>query len=316
MIGASMRGWFVAGLALVVCVADAKAIVLRRVRIRSGDPTTVELSTSGPVVPWVRRLVATPEAPHRIYIDLTDTVLGPGVRKVLVSDSPGLVRVRTGQFAPTTARIVLDTSAELPYDVTATARQVLIALHPAPSATTAPAPPSTQPTPPPTPRRDSTRASDRAPTDGTRAPVDPAREPPLIVVDAGHGGLDPGAEGVDGVQEKTVVLQIAHRLAAKLPARLPVESLLTRSDDSFVPLSERLPQPARPPLLFLSLHANACEQPEPRGIEIFFGGQHGSRAAIDAAGCARPAAPRPFSRPDGGPGTQRAGRSRLPHRPP
>jgi len=206
---------------------------------------------------------------------------------VLVSDSPDLVRVRTGQFAPTTARIVLDTSAELPYDVTATARQVLIALHPAPSATNGPRPPSTPPAALPTPPRDSTRAHDRAAADGTRAPADLAREPPLIVVDAGHGGHDPGAEGVGGVQEKTVVLQIAHRLAAKLPARLPVESLLTRSDDSFVPLSERLPQPARPPMLFLSLHANACEQPEPRGIEIFFGGPHGSRASIDAKHLAR-----------------------------
>jgi N-acetylmuramoyl-L-alanine amidase len=286
MMRANMRGWFVAGLALVVWAAEAEAIVLHRVRIRPGDPATVELSTSGPVVPWVRRLVATPDAPHRIYIDLTDTVLGPGVRKVLVSDSPDLVRVRTGQFAPTTARIVLDTSAELPYDVTATARQVLIALHPAPSATTAPTALSTPPTPLPTSPRESTRAHDRA-ADGTRAPFDLAREPPLIVVDAGHGGHDPGAEGVGGVQEKTVVLQIAHRLAAKLPARLPVESLLTRSDDSFVPLSERLPQPARTPILFLSLHANACEQPEPRGIEIFFGGPHGSRSSIDAKHLAR-----------------------------
>jgi N-acetylmuramoyl-L-alanine amidase len=279
----SMRGWFVAGLALAVCTTGAEAVVLQRVRIRPGDSATVELSTSGPVVPWVRRLTATPDAPHRIYIDLTDTVLGPGVRKVLVSGSHGLVRVRTGQFAPTTARIVLDTSAELPYDVTATARQVLVALHPAASPTTAPAPSPTPPVPPPAPPRDSPRAA----AGGTSASPDPAKEPPLIVVDAGHGGHDPGAEGVGGVQEKTVVLQIAHRLAAKLPARLPVESLLTRSDDSFVPLSERLPQPSRAPMLFLSLHANACEQPEPRGIEIFFGGSHGSRATIDAKHLAR-----------------------------
>jgi N-acetylmuramoyl-L-alanine amidase len=107
------------------------------------------------------------------------------------------------------------------------------------------------------------------------------------VVDAGHGGHDPGAEGVDGIQEKTVVLQIAHRLAAKLPARLPVDSLLTRSDDSFIPLAERLPRRDRPQTVFLSLHANACDQPEPRGFEIFFGGPHSGRDAMAAKQLAR-----------------------------
>ncbi len=107
------------------------------------------------------------------------------------------------------------------------------------------------------------------------------------MVDAGHGGHDPGAKGIDGIQEKTVVLQIAHRLAAKLPARLPVDSLLTRSDDSFVPLADRLPHGARAPTVFVSLHANACEQPDPRGVEIFFGGTHGSRIAADGKHLAR-----------------------------
>lgn len=277
-----MRGWTVAGLALLWPV-QAGAVLLDHVRIRPGDGVTVELSISGPVVPWVRRLAATGDAPHRIYIDLTDTVLGPAVRRVLVSASPGLVRVRAGQFTPTTARIVLDTSAELPYDVTATTRKVSIALHP---GRTLPPPPPPAPVTgvPPADVRDDAREEAAAP----RTPARPVAEPPaLIVVDAGHGGHDPGAEGVDGVQEKTVVLQIAHRLAAKLPARLPVESLLTRSDDSFVPLAERLPQATRTPTVFLSLHANACEEPEPRGIEIFFGGPHGSRSAIDAKHLAR-----------------------------
>jgi len=286
-----MRGWIVAGLAVAVWPVGAGAIVLDRVRIRSSDDVTVELSTSGPVVPWVRRLAATADTPHRIYVDLTDTVVGPAVRKVLVSASPGLVRVRTGQFTPTTARIVLDTSAELPYDVTATTRHVTIVLHPAAPLPSQASPPlaTTPPSPVPVARGRPSDAPDPARTDTAAPPpaTGAPTEPPLVVVDAGHGGHDPGAEGVDGVQEKTVVLQIAHRLAAKLPARLPVDSLLTRSDDSFVPLAERLPQPVRAPFVFLSLHANACEQPEPRGIEIFFGGEHGSRTAIDAKRLAR-----------------------------
>jgi N-acetylmuramoyl-L-alanine amidase len=298
-----MRGGVLAGLLVAVWPIAAHAATLERVRIRAGAEVTVELATSGPVVPWVRRLAATADTPHRIYVDLPDTVLAPGVRKMLVSRLPGLVRVRTGQFTPTTTRIVLDTSAELPYDVTTTSRQVAIALRAGAGAAPS-VPPAPRAAPPPPPAVPTAPPSAAAPADAMPAPppdtptaAAPAPEPPapaaatelpLVVVDAGHGGHDPGAEGIDGIQEKTVVLQIAHRLAAKLPARLPVDSLLTRSDDSFVPLAERLPQRERAPTVFLSLHANACPQPEPRGVEIFFGGgPRGSQDASDAKHLAR-----------------------------
>jgi N-acetylmuramoyl-L-alanine amidase len=262
--------------------------VLDRVRVHAGDDVVVELSTSGPVVPWVRRLSATADTPHRIYIDLADTVLAPAVRKILLSGASGLARVRTGQFTPTTTRIVLDTTAEFPFDVTTTSRRVTIALHTGRAeASPPPAPPSPPASPPVAAQPTAAAIVPRAPA-VTPAPLPtPVPELPLIVVDAGHGGHDPGAQGIDGIQEKTVVLQIAHRLAAKLPARLPVDSLLTRSDDSFVPLAERLPHRDRPRTVFLSLHANACEEPEPRGLEIFFGGPHDGRDAMAAKQLAR-----------------------------
>jgi len=232
-------------------------------------------------------------------------VLAPSVRKLLTTTDGRLARVRTGQFTPTTARIVLDTPVELPYDVSATSHRVTIALHadrdPAPAAAAPPAaspasapraaPPRAAP-PAPLPAPEKLAPTATAPVSPPKSPEPPApraasADPPLVVVDAGHGGHDPGAKGIDGIQEKTVVLQIAHRLAAKLPARLPVDSLLTRSDDSFVPLAERLPHGARAPTVFVSLHANACDQPEPRGVEIFFGGPHGSRAAADGKHLAR-----------------------------
>ncbi|HWP66566.1 MAG TPA: N-acetylmuramoyl-L-alanine amidase [Candidatus Limnocylindria bacterium] len=285
----------------------AQAVVLERVRVRA-EGGAVELSVSHAVVPWVRRLPAAGDLPHRIYIDLPDTVLGPAVRKIITADNGALVRVRTGQFTPTTARIVLDTTTELPYDVTATSRSVTITLQQprtAPAAADVPQPPQQDPPArqrPPAeavaavaPRVPPPRAKPAAPAVEPPEPAAPPGAPPpaavpqvpLVVVDAGHGGHDPGAEGVDGVQEKTIVLQIAHRLAAKLPARLPVDSLLTRSDDSFVPLAERLPKGSRPPAVFVSLHANACEQPDPRGVEIFFGGPPGSRTVADAKHLAR-----------------------------
>jgi N-acetylmuramoyl-L-alanine amidase len=96
--------------------------------------------------------------------------------------------------------------------------------------------------------------------------------PPLIVIDAGHGGRDPGAAGVGGVLEKHVVLAAAHRLAERLSARLPVAVLLTRTDDSFVPIDDRLARQGEAATLFISLHANASTDARASGIEVFYGG--------------------------------------------
>jgi N-acetylmuramoyl-L-alanine amidase len=93
-----------------------------------------------------------------------------------------------------------------------------------------------------------------------------------VVVDAGHGGRDPGAAGVGGVLEKDIVLDLARILTERLLARLPVSVLLTRADDSFVPIDQRLAMPGEGAALFISLHANACPDPSARGLEIFYGG--------------------------------------------
>jgi N-acetylmuramoyl-L-alanine amidase len=95
---------------------------------------------------------------------------------------------------------------------------------------------------------------------------------PLVVIDAGHGGRDPGAEGVGGVREKDVVLEVARRLATVLTTRFPVSVMMTRTDDSFVPIDGRLAMTGDDAVLFLSLHANACSDPSPRGFEVFYGG--------------------------------------------
>ena len=55
----------------------------------------------------------------------------------------------------------------------------------------------------------------------------------VIVLDPGHGGKDPGAEGANGLQEKNIVLTIANKLKARIESELDVKVLLTREDDSF-----------------------------------------------------------------------------------
>jgi N-acetylmuramoyl-L-alanine amidase len=91
-----------------------------------------------------------------------------------------------------------------------------------------------------------------------------------VVVDAGHGGDDVGARGAEGLLEKELVLDIAHRLAKRLSGN-GLKVVLTRRDDTFVPLEERtsIANDARADL-FISIHANATHDTQVRGIETFF----------------------------------------------
>ena len=93
----------------------------------------------------------------------------------------------------------------------------------------------------------------------------------LIVVDAGHGGKDPGAIGPDKVYEKDVVLKMAHALAKALRQQMGVKVLLTRSDDHYLQLRERTEYANRVGAdLFISLHANATKNGKAYGVETYF----------------------------------------------
>lgn len=91
-----------------------------------------------------------------------------------------------------------------------------------------------------------------------------------VAIDAGHGGHDAGAIGPTGLNEKDVTLDIARRVAPLLAEELKIEALLTRDEDVFVPLDERTARAnAFHADLFVSIHCNASETGEARGIEVF-----------------------------------------------
>jgi N-acetylmuramoyl-L-alanine amidase len=91
-----------------------------------------------------------------------------------------------------------------------------------------------------------------------------------IVIDAGHGGHDPGAQ-VTGLSEADVTLDIALRLEKLLAKQSGVQVILTRRDDTFVPLQERTAIANRAGAdLFLSIHVNANDDAALRGIETYF----------------------------------------------
>jgi N-acetylmuramoyl-L-alanine amidase len=92
-----------------------------------------------------------------------------------------------------------------------------------------------------------------------------------IVIDPGHGGHDSGTLGVDGIEEKDVVLDVALRLGRLLHDRLGSEIIYTRSDDTFVPLETRTAIANKAQAdLFLSIHANSSVDRSARGVETYY----------------------------------------------
>lgn len=93
--------------------------------------------------------------------------------------------------------------------------------------------------------------------------------PPVIVIDPGHGGKDPGAVSKK-TREKAVVLQIAKKLSAQLK-KSGAEVHLTRSGDRFLELEDRNRLANQKKCdLFLSLHANSSKNRQAEGIEIYY----------------------------------------------
>jgi N-acetylmuramoyl-L-alanine amidase len=107
---------------------------------------------------------------------------------------------------------------------------------------------------------------------GQRKPRSPARHNPMhvVAIDPGHGGVDPGAISPQGLYEKDLTLSTARELARQLEATGRFRAVLTRSNDTFVPLRERVAEArARHAELFLSIHADALPDSEMRGLSVY-----------------------------------------------
>jgi len=99
----------------------------------------------------------------------------------------------------------------------------------------------------------------------------------VVVIDAGHGGKDSGALGPSGTQEKTVVLDIARRLNNYLLHEAGIHPVMVRHHDLYVSLSERAKLARRVHAdLFISLHADAYEEPAARGSSVYTLSDHGA----------------------------------------
>lgn len=238
--------------------------------------------------------------PDRVLIDLDGTAAGDGLTAAASALKGMLVTgIRIGSAAPGTTRVAIDLAGapkHSVYPLYDPYRLVIDAEGPPPPSLTksvieepvlnmqAPAASPAVIAPMPTPAITPPPPAKPGPsTDG--APMAPASTSPngdyslarqlglgvqRIVIDAGHGGHDPGAQG-NGVVEKDLVLDVALRLQQLLQGQPGIDVVLTRGTDEFIPLEERTAIANRAGAdLFLSIHANASERPAARGLETYF----------------------------------------------
>lgn len=101
-----------------------------------------------------------------------------------------------------------------------------------------------------------------------------------VVIDAGHGGEDPGAIGRRGTYEKSITLDIARRLQRLVDAEPNMQAVMTRKGDYFVPLYQRVAIARRAQAdLFVSIHADAFVRPEANGSSVYVLSESGATSS-------------------------------------
>ncbi|MFQ5465948.1 MAG: N-acetylmuramoyl-L-alanine amidase [Thermodesulfobacteriota bacterium] len=194
--------------------------------------------------------------PRRLYVDITRASIGKTLlRSIPIHD--GLLKMaRTGQYNRRTVRVVLDIESiedykifpiEEPYRIVidVTGKKGAIGA----SARTRPA----------------VRTPGASPSLSRQLGLKVRR----VVIDAGHGGKDPGAVGRRGLKEKDVTLKLARLVRDRLKGKVD-EVILTRSRDVFIPLEERTAiANKRDADLFVSIHINASPRRSASGIETY-----------------------------------------------
>jgi len=122
--------------------------------------------------------------------------------------------------------------------------------------------------------------SDVVETDDPIETVFPVKKK-VILVDAGHGGEDPGAIGKNKSQEKDVNLAIAKKLVAIINQNSDLTAVLTRSGDYYIPLTKRITIAQREQAtMFISIHADAVESTSAKGASIYTLSEKGNNSQL------------------------------------
>ncbi|MBV1774099.1 N-acetylmuramoyl-L-alanine amidase [Burkholderiaceae bacterium DAT-1] len=214
--------------------------------------------------------------PARLVVDMDGISWGSELANIgarIGADDPYVKQLRAGRFKPGTVRVVLDLKAEVKPQVFTLQpygeykHRLVIDLFPAKvddplmafADMDVPEGAASKPV-----QEVKSRKEDKAPE---KLDVDRLI---TVVIDPGHGGEDPGAIGKSGTYEKTIVLAIAQKLKAKIDAQKGMRAVLTRDDDYFVPLGERVLKARKAAAdLFVSIHADAVTRRDARGSSVY-----------------------------------------------
>ncbi|QGM96502.1 N-acetylmuramoyl-L-alanine amidase [Methylocystis parvus] len=248
------------GLAQAAETAAPVSAVASRVEATS-DHSRLVFEMTGAVTP-AAHVVANPA---RVLVDLPEVAFRIDPREGRTPAGSKLIKsYRYGQFAPGRSRVVVDLAgparivraesepagdgARLILELASTSESRFNAE----AAENAAAIAKTEP----------------APTPAGVVPA--ASDKPVVVIDPGHGGVDMGATGKHGEQEKAIVFEFAKVLAAKIEAGGRLKAVLTRSEDVFLPLNERvrLAHQANA-ALFLSIHADTLAEGHVEGATVY-----------------------------------------------
>jgi N-acetylmuramoyl-L-alanine amidase len=267
-----MRRLIIALAALILCLGSAEA------RAAEAVVTDVRVGTQGKLTRLVFDLTDkiafktfTLAKPYRVVIDLPEVGwrLPP---RPLPGNIGILQKLRYGLFQPGVSRIVLDVNNpptieksfilnpegkngyRLVIDLGTTSKAVFNAQpKTANTKATVSAALFTPPTIKPKP---------------DIVPDAPAKR--IVVIDPGHGGVDPGTIGVSGIYEKHITLAMARELKIQLERTGRFKVYLTRQRDIFVPLRERVTRARNAGAeLFLSVHADAIKNRKTRGLSVY-----------------------------------------------
>ncbi|KTC35285.1 N-acetylmuramoyl-L-alanine amidase [Pseudomonas sp. ABAC61] len=255
----------VVGLLLTALAVEAVAATqVRSVRLwRAPDNTRLVFDLSGPV----QHSVFTLTAPNRLVIDINGATLG-GSLNVATANTP-ITAMRSAQRTPTDLRVVVDLKkAVTPKSFTLApnaqyGNRLVVDLFDNPAdAAPPPAPPTvaTVPAVPVTPAEPAIKLP----------PAPAGKRDIIVVIDAGHGGEDPGASGSRGQHEKDVVLSIARELQRQVNGVKGFRAELTRTGDYFIPLRGRTEIARKKGAdLFVSIHADAAPSTAAFGASVF-----------------------------------------------
>jgi N-acetylmuramoyl-L-alanine amidase len=310
--------FIVLAVAPVVCLGQASNKVTAVRFWSTGDSTRIAVEVSGEFKYKFDNL----ETPPRLFFDVQGSRPSMAQKTIAVGDHL-LKQIRIAETQPGTTRIVLDLeqAADFTASQLSNPERLMVELHAKGTKAAASTPPAVA-DPPQTPKA-STEVpvvAKTLPTPALLTPVSrPVAGPPAVtasrkpdlpepkaaarnsngdrsltralglklgrvVLDPGHGGHDVGTHGPSGLYEKDLVLDVSQRLAALLEDRLGTEVLLTRADDTYVPLEGRtkIANDAKADL-FLSIHANSSPVKSVTGVETYYLNFTTSRGALDLA---------------------------------